>query len=198
MSSLLESLSQHISPAVVEQIAGRIGADRSSVQGAIGAALPLLVNALGRNASDPSEAAAITNTLERDHDGSLLDNLADLVLGNAQGRQADGEGILSHVLGGRRTSVEQGVSRTSGLDMGQVARLLPILAPMVMGALGKIRQQRSLDAPAVQNLLTREQEQTSTQLGGLARLIDRDNDGSVTDELVGIGSSIFNKMFVKR
>lgn len=198
MSSVLESLSQHISPAVVEQIAGRIGADRSAVQGAIGAALPLLVNALGRNASDPNEAAAITSTLERDHDGSLLDNLADLVLGKAHGRQADGEGILSHVLGGRRNSVEEGVSRTSGLDMGQVARLLPILAPMVMGALGKIRQQRSLDAPAVQNLLTREQEQTSTQLGGLARLIDRDNDGSVTEELVGIGSSIFNKMFVKR
>ena len=75
--------------------------------------LPILLAALNRNASNPAGAAALHGALERDHDGSILDNLGGF-LGNAQA--GPGAGILKHVLGERQESTAQAVGAASGLD----------------------------------------------------------------------------------
>lgn len=193
MTDLMKTVGAYMTPETIDMIAGRIGARDSNVREALGAAVPLLVNALARNGQTERGAASITGALRQDHDGSLLGQIGEFIRGNVSGRQADGVGILEHVLGGRRATVERGVSQTSGLDMAQVARLLPIVAPIVMNALGKIREERNLDTPEVQNLLEQEAQTTESELGGFARLIDRDNDGSITDELVGFGSQLFSR-----
>jgi len=58
------------------QISGQIGADPQSTQTAVSAALPLLLGALARNASQPGGAEALAGALGRDHDGSVLDHVA--------------------------------------------------------------------------------------------------------------------------
>ncbi len=192
MTDLLKTVGAYMTPENVNMIAGRIGASESNVRDAIGAAVPVLVNALARNGQSEQGASSITGALRQDHDGSLLGQIGEFISGNVSGRQADGVGILEHVLGGRRATVERGVSQTSGLDMAQVARLLPIIAPIVMNALGKIRQERNLDTPEVRNLLEHEARTTESELGTFARLIDRNSDGSITDDLIGIGSRLFS------
>jgi len=57
-----------------------------------------------------------------------------------------GGAILGHVFGGRRGPVEQGVGKASGLDAAQVAQLMAMLAPIVMGVLGRMKQTKGLDA----------------------------------------------------
>ena len=59
----------------------------------------MLVGALARNAQDPSKAGALSNALSRDHDGSVLDDVAGYL---GRGDDADGDGILGHVLGGKQ------------------------------------------------------------------------------------------------
>jgi len=193
MTDLMKTVGEYMTPETVDMIAGRIGARESNVREGLGAAVPLLINALARNGQSERGAASITGALRQDHDGSLLGQIGEFIRGNVSGRQADGVGILEHVLGGRRATVERGVSKTSGLDMAQVARLLPIVAPIVMNALGKIREERNLDTPEVQSLLEQEARTTENELGSFARLIDRDNDGSITDELIGFGSQLFSR-----
>ena len=195
MTRLINTIGSYLNPDVLQGLSQKIGADQSAVQSAVGAAIPLLINALGRNAADDQGAEEITSALREDHSGSLLDNLMGFIQGNALGRDADGPGILEHILGSRRSAVEKGVSRTSGLDFGQVAQLLTILGPVVMGALGKQRQENGLDANGVQQLLQNEREETTSQLNGLERLIDRDNDGKIGDDLFGIGTRILGGIF---
>ena len=194
MTDLMKTIGNYLTPETLGLMANQVGGSQNNVQEAIGAAVPLLINALGRNSANPQGAEAITGALRQDHDGSLLGQLGDFVLGNVSGRQANGTGILEHVLGGRREPVERGVSRASGLDMSQVGRLLPILAPIVMNALGKIRRERDLGTDGVQTLLQREREETGSQLGGFAQLIDSNNDGSIADDLIGIGARLFGGM----
>src|SRR5690606_4513087 len=76
---------------------------------AVAAALPLLLGALGRNASQPQGAQALYGALGRDHGGMDLGSLLGAVLGGGMGTspassQGDGTGglggLLGQVLGG--------------------------------------------------------------------------------------------------
>jgi hypothetical protein len=117
------------------------------------------------------------------------------ILGSGGGKALDGSGILGHILGGKKGAVEQGVGKASGLDAANVGQLLTILAPIVMSALAKYKQQQGLDAGGIASALEREQHQLEQQTpgmqqGGLAQLLDRDGDGSIADDIAGIGSAL--------
>lgn len=107
MAGLTDLLGAALSEENIRQIASQLGASGSQVQSAIGMALPALLQGLQRNAADPQEAKSLANALQRDHDGSILDDLMGF-LSNAQ--QGPGAGILRHVLGDKREVVQQGGS----------------------------------------------------------------------------------------
>ena len=140
-NELLQSLRGQLSQDRVRRISDRIGADPRQTQTAIDDALPLLLGALGAEASDPNAAPGLRRALAEDHDGSLLDELDEYLGGNVSGRRADGTGILKHALGDRRTAAEEAVAQKSGLDMKSIGPLLAILAPIVMNMLGRKQQQ---------------------------------------------------------
>ena len=191
--SLLDTIQQQLGPDAVQQLSRRIGADPGTTGNAVDAALPLLVAALSRQASDPARAAQLANAVEQDHDGSLLDNMSGFLGGS--GAPAGGNGILGHILGQRRGAVEQGIGQTTGLDTSKVAKLLPMLAPIVMAALGRAKRQRQLDAGGVATLLTGERERLNERapgmMGALGRFLDQDGDGQVMDDVGGILGSVF-------
>lgn len=117
--------------------------------------------------------------------------------GGTASRTTDGDGILGHILGGKRDAIEQGVARSSGLDAGKVSQLLTMLAPIVMGALGRVKQQQNLDAGGLASLLNQErtrveQDTPGMQQGTLLDLLDMDKDGDVSDDVAKIGSFLSN------
>jgi hypothetical protein len=194
MSQLMGALSELMGGDQVKQMSRQIGADESSTQTAIAAALPLLLGALAKNAQTDEGAQSLHGALARDHDGGVLGNLGGL-FGNPEA--SPGAGILRHVLGQKQPAAEQAVARTSGLDPATVSRLLVMLAPVVMGVLGRTQRQRGLDTHGLSNLLGGERQQLaqeSPDLMGLAtRLLDRDGDGSITDELGGLAGKLFGR-----
>jgi hypothetical protein len=108
------------------------------------------------------------------------------------------------VLGDRRGSVESGVGRMAGLDSAKVGQLLALLAPLVMGALGKLKQRQGLDANGLQSLLAGERADVESRVatkgkGSLLDLLDRDADGSVLDDIAelagsGAGKGVLGKL----
>lgn len=117
------------------QISRRIGADESRTRVAVESAIPALLAALSAEADEPGLKSAI----RQDHDGSILDQLSGYLDGTAQlsPRTTNGAGILEHTLGDRQGEVAQALSAKSGLDLGSIMKLLPLLAPILMGMLGK-------------------------------------------------------------
>ena len=119
------------------QIAARIGADPAQTRQAISVALPTLLAGLQQQAAP---GTGLKQAVERDHDGSILDDIAGYLGGTATNlgpRTTDGAGILEHILGAQQPQVQQALSTKSGLDLGSIAQLLPLLAPIVMGMLGR-------------------------------------------------------------
>ena len=201
MNSILDLLADNIGGDNIGQIAGAIGADPRQTQTAVAAALPAILTALNRQTNTTAGAQGLASALDRDHDGSLLDHLGGFLGGQVSGKAADGGGILGHILGGQRPTVEQGVAQASGLNMGQVAKLLPILAPIVMAALGKRKRQSGLDEAGLSGILAEDatrarQAAPSGVIGALSGFLDRDGDGSIQDDLMAqAGQAVLGKLF---
>lgn len=194
---LLDLISGSLGGAAVRDISRQLKTDEGTVNNALSSALPLLMGALEKNSSTPSGAESLLSALDRDHDGSVLDDLGALL---GQGGSTSGDGILSHLLGNRRPAVEAAVSRSSGMDMQSVGKLLAIVAPLIMGALGKTKRERSLDPGGLSSLLGAEMRSVKkNQSGdlGLLSLLDSDGDGDITDDVAKLGGSLLGKMFGK-
>lgn len=198
MNGILDLLAQNIGGAQMGQIAQAIGADQSLTQKAISAALPAILAGMNRNTNTNQGAESLATALDEDHDGSLLDNVAGFLGGALSGnRSADGGGILGHVLGGQQATVEQGVAAASGLDLAKVSRLLMLLAPLVMAALGRAKRQGNLDSAGVSGILgeeaTRAREAApSDLLGALAGFLNGGAGASASP-----GGSLANDLMIK-
>ena len=142
-TSVLDDVHSALSGGTVDDISRRIGADPGRTRTAIDSAIPLFVAALGKEAADPARRSGLEQAIREDHDGSVVDDLPTYLSGGMSGRATDGDKIVGHVLGDRRDSAVQALAGRSGLDLNAIASLLPLLAPIVMGILG--RKQRSGD-----------------------------------------------------
>jgi hypothetical protein len=191
--SILDMLQQRLGGDAVNQISRQLGTDPSTAQTAIAAALPMLVGALARNAQDPDKAGALANALGR-HDGSVLNDLGGYL---GRGDISDGSGILGHVLGGRQETVQTGLGQATGLDPAKAGTLLAMLAPLVMGALGKAQREKGLDTGGLAGMLGGEQQRAADAapgiMGMLGSLLDRDRDGSVLDDIGGMIGKQFGR-----
>jgi hypothetical protein len=120
-----------------------------------------------------------------------LDNLSGY-LGNPEA--ANGSGILGHVLGGQRPAVEGGLAQATGLDQGSAGSLMEMLAPVVMGALGRTQQENGLDPSGLGQYLGEQQQQQTAEPGindMLSSILDSNKDGSVSDDLSRIAGNFF-------
>lgn len=194
---ILDLIQQNLGNREMDQIGSQLGTGRQQTQQAIAAALPLLLGALGRNSAEPQGATALSNAVDRDHDGSILDNLSGFL---GQGNTGLGDGILKHVLGDRRQGVERGLQQASGLGGESISKLLSLLAPVVMGALGKAKTSQGLAAGELSTTLRQEAKSSAAEspFGGLLSLLDSDGDGDVTDDITRIGSQLLGGFFNKR
>lgn len=206
MASLFEMLGGQLSGSTISEISRQLGADDQQTQAAVAAALPTMLEALHRRAEEPGGADQLHTALQRDHDGSLLDQLNDYIRQGGQATQqpraADGDGILGHMLGGKRQRVEQGVSTMSGLDTAQVAKLMAMLAPLVLSTLGRQSRQKNMDQGQLTDYLRRErtsmQEGAPEQASVFGRMLDQDGDGDFdASDMMRLGASMVSRMFRK-
>mgnify|MGYP003563717066 CR=1 FL=1 len=194
MDDILDLLTSQMNADSINQMARQVGASPDAVGTAVSGALPALVGALSRNAAEPQGAMALAGALDRDHDGSILDNIGGFL---GAGDTSPGAAILGHVLGGRQGNVERGLASKSGLDAGQITQILAMLAPLVMGALGRQKQQGGLDLGGLTDMLSgqrRRMEKDQGMGGLLGSLLDSDGDGDSMDDLAKIGGGLLGKI----
>ncbi|MEM9561417.1 MAG: DUF937 domain-containing protein [Actinomycetota bacterium] len=182
MSNLVDGIMDQLGPAGVAQIAKSLGVDESMMGPAVAAAVPAILGGMARNTSQPAGAESLSSALN-DHSPSIFDALGGLLGGGG-----DGAKILGHVFGGRQSNVEQNLAGQSGLNLDVIMKLLPILAPLVMGYLSREKDSRNLDAGGLGSMLGEERQQAESRqpgLGGLASILDADGDGSIIDDVLG-------------
>lgn len=148
MSAVEEILAQ----IPMDQLAGQLGVDTGTAEQAVRHALPALLGGIQANTDDPGGASSFARAVQG-HDPALVEGGVDL----GQVDPADGEKIVGHVFGARRDDVVSrlgslgapgddavgvdgtaaGAGRGGAIGKDLIAKLLPILAPIVMSWLAK-------------------------------------------------------------
>ena len=195
--SLTDDLLSQLQGAPLQQVSQQLGIDPQQASGAIGAALPLLMGALGNNAAQPQGAAALLGALQNNHSGLDIGSLLGSVLGGAgNSPAANGAGILGHIFGGNQGRAEAGLAQATGLSQGNSSQLLKILAPIVMAFIAqRMSGGGQASAGGLAQLLGEEKQQVA-QAGGigaglLGKVLDQDGDGQFgVSDLIKLGSGL--------
>jgi len=199
MSGILDLLKGPMGQMIIQGASAQLGQDTSKTQSAMSAAIPMLMGALKKQASNPRTASGLWNALQNKHDGSLLDNVMDIFGGGNVNPEVveDGDKILGHVLGEKKELVATALSKQHGLDMGSAMNILKMAAPLVMGMLGKKARQTNISNPTdltniIGNMLGSSRE-TVQQSSFIEKLLDQDGDGSIIDDLFNMGKNFFGR-----
>ncbi|MFV0529931.1 MAG: DUF937 domain-containing protein [Flavobacteriales bacterium] len=197
MEEILGLLSSQQGQQLIDGASSKLGLKENQVQSVLSMALPALVSGLNNNTNKPGGADSLMNALGS-HDGSILNNITGFL---SQGNFSDGSKIISHILGGSQGNVENALSKSSGIDSGSISQLLSMAAPVLMGALGKQTKQQGLDSNGLSSMLTQvisgAQQNHGQEMSLVEKLLDKDNDGSVIDDVASMGMSLF-KSFMKK
>jgi len=197
MFSLQDLLGQQQGSEATNQISQMLGANPTATQSAIQMALPMILGSLAKNTAQPSGAESLSNALQENHDGGILNNLSGYLNNSNPTQNDDGIGILGHIFGQNQGAAAQQVSKSSGLDIGQVAQLMITLAPIVMGYLGRQKQQQNLDAGGVSDLLNQQQQQIQSSgnpmMDMVSSFMDSDKDGSSLDDIASLAANYLSR-----
>jgi len=165
-----------------------------------GGLLDMLGSVLGGGAAGGASSASglggmLGSVLGGAGGGAGMAGLLGSVLSGGGPRGANGAGILGHIFDGREEAVSGGVAQASGLNRGQSMQIMMMLAPLVMQVLGKMKRQKGLGAEQVAGVLQQEQQELDAHaqkagLSGFSKILDRDGDGSIADELAQLGAVV--------
>ncbi len=178
---ITQLLSGGLGQQVISGIGNQTGTSEQETSSVINAALPVLMGMLRKNASTEDGASGIMSALTK-HNGGIFDHLSDFL---GSGDTSDGNGILGHILGNNKSTVENQISQQTGVSSLNVSKIIAMLAPIVMGMLGKQASQSQANNTGglgniLGGLLGAGGASTSSVGGGiLASILDQDGDGQL-------------------
>ena len=121
--------------ASVEELATQAGVGRDRAEGALRTLLPALGRAIQRAGERPTGAATIHAAMQDERYARYLEHPATLREARAA---ADGERVLEEILdAGQRDQLVRNAAAAIQADDASVRRLLPLIAALAMGALGR-------------------------------------------------------------
>ena len=132
----------------INAVSQNLKIDQRQVSSVVNAALPYLLGAMQQNASSQAGAASLADALgyHAGKQGNIVNNLktADLT---------DGNKILSHIFGGKLSSVLGGISKSTGVGSNAVGSILASIAPSLLALLGKGQKNSGTNAAGLENML---------------------------------------------
>lgn len=162
----------------VSEFANNFGVNQSQAKDAISELAESLLVGLGSNTNDIKGLDNLMDALESGNHSRYIDEPS--ILGKEETTK-DGNDILGHIFGNKDVSrhVAKKAAKKTGLGLSLLKKMLPVVATMVMGSLGKKMLGGS-------KTISRQKES-----GFLTQLFDRDKDGSIIDDVLGMAFKAF-------
>ncbi len=163
---------------VISEFANNFGVNENQAKDAISTLAESLSRGLGANTQDIKGLDSLMDALENGKHSRYIDEPSVLA---REETVEDGNSILGHIFGNKDVSrhVAKRAAEKTGLGASLLKKMLPVVATMVMGSLGKkfLGGSKSIS------------RQEST--GFLTQLFDRDKDGSMIDDVLGMAFKAF-------
>ena len=160
-----------------QQLARQFGLNESQVSSALSALVPAVAAGFQQNMSSPQGLDGLLSALGGGQHQRYVDDLGSL---HQPDTTVDGNGILGHIFGSKDVSrqVASRAAAQTGISEGVLKSMLPVVAAMAMGAMSK--KVSAAPAPAAGA------RPAGDLLGMLTPMLDKDRDGSIVDDVMGM------------
>lgn len=174
-------------------IAGQLGISEEQAGSGIEALLPAVLGGFKKTVEGGDAGlGGLVSTVQSAGGGGLISN----VLGSEPTNVAAGNDILGQIFGPKDVSraVADYAAGQTGLDSGTLKKLLPIVAMLAAGHMARSSGGASGGlGDLLGSMLGSASAQpgaSSTGLGGLGALLDRDGDGNPLDDILGMAGKL--------
>ena len=172
-ANLLSAATQFLTPDLIAKMASASGLDSAAAQKTAGAAVPAILSGLASLASSSNGARQLSNVIAEQPQNTLA-NLADMI--GSSTRIADtGKTLLSSLLGGGAlNALVSAVAKFAGIGDGSSRSMLGMLAPMVLGILGREQREGGLNTSGLAQMLASQKDQFAAAMpAGLSEHLNR-------------------------
>ncbi len=178
----------------LQSVASELGISESQARSGAAALLPAILGGFKKQAqAQPSGLDGLGGLLGQLGGSGLLDD----VLGAQPTNVSRGNDVLGQIFGSKDVSREVAgrAASQSGLDVGVLKKMLPMLAMLVTGFMAQQHPaggggRRSTGAGGLGDLLGGllggGSQSSAGGLGGLASMLDMDGDGNPLDDIMGM------------
>lgn len=165
MSNLIEDFITTLGPEISQKMSKKTNLDEGTIKNLVPVIMPMILGGLKKQKDEHGGEARVDHILNKYGSSSALDNMDDLFDSKLKDNSTDPN--LGGLIGGSGTELVNQLTGNLKMDSGTASKLIPMLAPVVLGFLSKKRD-------------------SGAGVSGLAGLIDKDGDGSVLDDVAGL------------
>jgi hypothetical protein len=157
--NLVEMVMKSLGGDVATKLASVLNAGETETKQAVGAAVPAMLSGLGSLASSPKGGEKLWSAVQ-DVDDNIVGNLSEMLAGGQQDAISKmGSGLLKGLFGdGIVNSLVSVLGKFLGGKSALIAKLLPMLAPMVLGTIAKQVKSSGLSLDGLTKLFAGQKE----------------------------------------
>lgn len=164
MGNLLDDFMGSMGSQVTSQLSSQLGIDKNTAGAIVPQVLPMILGGLKKQKDNYGGAERVDHILNKYGSSSVLDDIGGLFSQKAQDSNPDP--ALGGLLGDAGVQASNLFGKQFNLDGNTASKIIPMLAPVVLGFLTKKRD-------------------SGEGSSGIASLLDQDGDGSVLDDVAG-------------
>ena len=165
MPNLVEEFINSLGPEITKKMSSTTNIDQGTLQQLLPAITPMILGGLKKQKDERGGQDRVDHILNKYGSPTALDNMEDLFKQKLNDNST--EPNLGGLLGNAGTEATNMLTNNFKIDSNMASKLIPMLAPIVLGFLTKKRD-------------------SGTGSSGLAGLLDQDGDGSVLDDVAGL------------
>ena len=165
MPNFIEDFMTSMGPEVTKKLGSSLNVDQGTLQKIIPLVAPMILGGLKKQSESFGGQQRVDHILNKYGSADVLQNLDQLFSNKKNDPKTDQK--LGGLLGDAGTQAANLISKNFNLDSNTAMKLIPMLAPVILGFLTKKRDTQSAGSSAI------------------AALLDANGDGSIFDDVAG-------------
>jgi hypothetical protein len=166
MPNFIEELTNSLGPEVTQNLAATFNMDSNTASQILPQVAPMILGGLKRQMEQRGGAPRVDHILNKYGSASVLDDIGGLFGMHVQNQSPDPR--LGGLLGESGVQAANMLSQNFNLDMKTAMKIIPMLAPIILG------------------FLTQRRDTGGMGSRGIADLIDQNGDGNILDDVAGL------------
>ncbi len=154
-----------LGPEVSNQLSATLGLDANTASQILPQVAPMILGGLKRQMEERGGAPRLDHILNKYGSASVLDDIGGLF--GMQAEKPNPDPRLGGLLGDSGVQAANLLSQNFNLDSNTAMKIIPMLAPIILG------------------FMTQKRDAGGAGSQGIAALLDQDGDGSVLDDVAG-------------